>query len=489
MKKRFGTFICLCLVLAVLLAPRAFAADIVASGYCGGEGDGTNLTWTLDSEGTLTISGEGKMADYAFKDNSRIVNVIVETNVTSISDNAFFNCASLTDIIISDTVVSIGKFAFSDCISLVNVSLPADVTIIEAGAFFYCRSMVEITIPDNVTSIGEGAFAYCRLLEEIVIPKSVTSIGEGAFAHCKSLVNIVVSEKNTNYVSLDGALYSKDLGELICCPAGRKSSFLISEQTASIANQAFEGCMSLTEVSIPDSVLFIGNRAFYCCTSLLGVTIPEGVTVINKMTFSMCDSLKQIIIPDGITVIGEGTFSMCDALRQVIISTGVTVIGNAAFESCPSLGSIKFEGDAPRVDDYSFSDTSVTAYYPADNPTWTEDKLQNYGGALTWVPYTEDMIYHTRFSFESIPQAEFDIKITVTRLGESADDVAMIAMYSPEGQFLEMTVWELSNETAQTYTLSRDNTDGKIGQIKVFILDSLSNPIPLAEGAEIASDT
>ena len=68
MKKQFAflrrfTALMLALCMLTALTAEIFAADIVDSGYCGGEGDGTNLTWTLDSKGTLTISGNGKMAD------------------------------------------------------------------------------------------------------------------------------------------------------------------------------------------------------------------------------------------------------------------------------------------------------------------------------------------------------------------------------------------------------------------------------------------
>ena len=46
-------------MIASLLPATALAAGIVDSGTCGAEGDGSNLTWTLDSEGVLTISGSG----------------------------------------------------------------------------------------------------------------------------------------------------------------------------------------------------------------------------------------------------------------------------------------------------------------------------------------------------------------------------------------------------------------------------------------------
>ena len=69
MKKQDGflrrlTALALALCMLAALTAEIFAANIIASGYCGGEGDGTNLSWKLTSDGTLTISGSGAMADY-----------------------------------------------------------------------------------------------------------------------------------------------------------------------------------------------------------------------------------------------------------------------------------------------------------------------------------------------------------------------------------------------------------------------------------------
>ena len=64
MKKRLLSFVLAVLMIASLLPATALAADIVDSGTCGAEAYGSNLTWTLDSEGVLTISGSGNMQNY-----------------------------------------------------------------------------------------------------------------------------------------------------------------------------------------------------------------------------------------------------------------------------------------------------------------------------------------------------------------------------------------------------------------------------------------
>jgi hypothetical protein len=59
-----------------------------------------------------------------------------------------------------------------------------------------------------------------------------------------------------------------------------------------------------------------------------------------------------------------------------------------AFRGCRELDNIIFEGNAPTIHESTFTYYyHTTAYYPAGNATWTEDKLLDYGGDITWVPY------------------------------------------------------------------------------------------------------
>lgn len=57
--KRKIVSVLLCILLLASLLPVSAFADTTAGGTCG-----KYLTWTLDSNGTLTISGTGKMWDY-----------------------------------------------------------------------------------------------------------------------------------------------------------------------------------------------------------------------------------------------------------------------------------------------------------------------------------------------------------------------------------------------------------------------------------------
>lgn len=509
MKKRFGTFICLCLVLAVLLAPRAFAAEIIDSGYCGGEGDGTNLTWTLDSEGTLTISGEGAMADYAFagdgyyafEEECHIVKVIIEDGVTTIGRSAFFQCFDLSSITVPDGIISIGKNAFYFCEDMEFFSFPSSVTFIGEGAFTNCHklssiivpagvtniydstfenccNLISVTLPDGIAAIGDSAFSLCERLTSIAIPDSVTFVGEHAFSWCEGLTSITIPDNVTT------------IGEYIFHGCSNLTSVVLPKGITTISDGMFTHCESLASIIIPDTVTTVGEFAFYCCEALRSIVIPSSVTFIGRKAFSYCRNLTSIDLPDNLVSISEGVFQFC-GIASITIPDSVTFIDNYAFaDRGGCLEYIIFEGNAPVIEEYAFSGTATTVYYPADNHTWETQKLQDYNGDIIWVPRTEDMIYHVRFLDTDFHQGKFELRIDANRLKESFDDIAIIAIYSTEGKYLETILWQLTDATAQYFiTPLLDNVDGKIGQIKVFILDSLSNPIPLAEAAEITSGT
>ena len=366
MRKRLLSFVLAVLMIASLLPATALAADIVDSGTCGAEGDGSNLTWTLDSEGVLTISGSGDMYDYGLFDapwygiRSLVKSAVIADGVTSIGEKAFLYCTSLTSVTIPDSVTSIGSGAFYYCTSLTSVTIPNSVTSIGDSAFFYCTSLTSVTIPDSVTSIGDDAFEGCTSLTSVTIPDSVTSIGDRAFSGCKSLTSVTIPDSVTS------------IGERTFYNCTSLTSVTIPDSVTRIGKGAFSECTSLTSVTIPDSVTSIGAYAFDTCSSLTNVTIPNGVTSIEEHTFDNCKSLTSVTIPNSVTSIGKGAFSNCKSLTSVTIPDSVTRIGVGAFASCTSLTSVTIPDSVTSINNGAFYDcTSLTdVYYAGSEAQW-----------------------------------------------------------------------------------------------------------------------
>lgn len=253
--------------------PTPPSETIVASGTCG-----DNLTWKLDDEGTLTISGKGAMTEWV--------------NIDSAPWKTYSN--TINKVVIQPGVTSIGWSAFQGCSSLKSITIPEGVTSIEWGAFQGCSSLMSITIPESVTSIGWKAFKGCSRLMSITIPEGVTSIGDSAFEDCRGLTSISLPEsviKIGNYAFKSTALTGK---------------FVIPSGVTKIGDGLFENCQKLTEVVIPDGITFIGPYAFKY-TGITSFVIPDGIRTINVDTF-YGTRLDRITIPVSVTAINPSAF-------------------------------------------------------------------------------------------------------------------------------------------------------------------------------------
>lgn len=419
----------LCIILVLGLLPvQVFATTVVASGYCGGEGDGTNLRWTLDSDGVLTISGSGTMADYTYVSpapwapyKASVTTLVLGSGISTIGNYAFYDCSSLTNVILPDGVTSIGESAFSSCSNLVSVKFPDSVTSIGRLAFkntqwqnaqgdfvivngillVYQGTESAVTIPKGVTSIGDEAFLYCTKLTSVIIPEGVTSIGEGAFDSCSNLVSVTIPEGMT---SIGGwAFYCCSSLTSVTFPEGvtnidtyaffgcsNLTSVTIPYSVTSIGNAAFDGCSSLTSVTIPNSATKLGGSVFSGCSSLKSVTIPDSTTSIAHHLFYGCSSLTSIAIPNSVASIETYAFYGCSSLTNVMIPYSVTSIKGNAFQGCNGLIGIYFAGNAPSVERastyYPSFPTEITLYYVLGTTGWTDSKAYD-PEADTWNGY------------------------------------------------------------------------------------------------------
>lgn len=335
------------LSLLFMIVLSVSAEDITKNESSGVNGD--NITYTLSTDGVLTISGKGEMANYFAtaspwdNEKSKITSVIIEGEITNIGSGAFAHTENLTDIKILSNIKSIDDYAFKNCFKLSSVDLPESVTHIGDHAFEGCKFNA-VNLPQNLKSIGKSAFGFCFFLSSVDIPSSVTDIADSAFESCTrlasvnigsglstignlifgdciSLAKIDVSEENENYTDDGGVMFSKDKTTLICYPDGLQAdTYVIPSYVKNIGSYAFENYSGLKKVVISESVTNIADCAFYACFELETVEIPESVECIGNTAFLLCRALKSIKIPKSVKSIGTYPFGGCESLVSLEVS-------------------------------------------------------------------------------------------------------------------------------------------------------------------------
>lgn len=448
MKKQSGllrrlTALALALCMLAALTSEIFAADTVASGKCGA--NGSNLTWTLDSEGTLTISGKGEMKDYSntnryssskgyapwYDKRTEIKKLIIEPGVTTIGDSAFYGCYIISgELNIPSGVTSIGPDAFHFCSGFSgDLNIPDSVEEIGNGAFSECSGFNgNLTIPDSVVKIGYSAFAGCiRFTGDLIIPNSVLEIGNGAFSGCKgfngNLIlsnNVTTIEQRTFYncSGFTGDLAIPDSVTVVeswafgVC-SGFNGSLTLGNKLETIGSLAFSACSGFTgSLAIPDSVTFIGMQAFSSCSGFNGeLTIGNGVTTIDQRAFNKCSGFKKLnigknvteivayaftgcsgftgrlIIPDSVKKIETYAFQNCYGFDDaVIMGSGVTDIGYNAFNGCSGISDVFFRGNAPTAISTPIFGTTCTFYYIPGATGWIDSSAYDTTEG-TWNGY------------------------------------------------------------------------------------------------------
>ncbi len=373
--------------------------------------------------------GITRIEDYTFNNCTSLVNIKIPIGVTSIGEYAFDGCTSLTNVDLPEGIIDIQGYAFRNCSNLTDMVFPEGITTVGREAFLGCFNISSIKIPNSLTGIGYAAFAsvgdifvsedhpslaskdgvlfgkgLTTLMQypggssrtSYIMPDSVQWISAYAFCGSKNLKNIDISQNvtriesntfrgcsNLDHLEIPNSVTRLDNYALGAC--GMKSVKL-SENIEKMGTGVFSGCSNLESIVLPESVTEIPDYAFYYCTNLTSIIIPDSVGSIRESAFAGCNSLKTLEIPEGVGSIGQSAFSNA-GLKSVKLPSSIKLIVVDAFSNCFELTEVYFVGDAPQFYNDVFRNTTTTVYYPTGNTTWTEKKMQDYGGDITWVEW------------------------------------------------------------------------------------------------------
>jgi formylglycine-generating enzyme required for sulfatase activity len=224
-------------------------------------------------------------------------------------------------------------------VTIPNTTYGLPITSIGNDAFEYLNTLTSVIIGTNVTSIGDYAF-YGTGLSIVSIPAGVTNLGIAPFGDCNSLSYIIVSAQNPVYTSVDGILFNQNQTTLIQYPGGLIGSYTIPASVTNIETGAFILCTSLSGVTIGTNVASIGDDAFFDCLSLTSINIPASVTSIGAQAFAECTILTNLTLGANVNSIGSFAFFGCLSLTSINIPASVTNIGTGPFSSCINLTNI-----------------------------------------------------------------------------------------------------------------------------------------------------
>lgn len=261
---------------------------------------------------------------------------------------------------------------------------------LDDGVFLGCESLTAVTIPEDITYIGSEAFQNCINLKTVQVSASVTRFaGYAHFAGCSSLEGIWVDEDNTAYCNDEyGVLFNKDKKMLVAAPGTIAGSYIVPESVTKIESHAFENCVNLTAVELPDGLLEIGMFAFYNCDGLESINLPKDTQIEDIIfnPFGGCDNLAGIwaheespyytsdsrgvlynknmtelvnapkgitgtyVFPETIETVPYCAFAGANKLTGVVIPTNITYIDHGAFSGCTNLANVFYCGTQEQWD-------------------------------------------------------------------------------------------------------------------------------------------
>ena len=397
------------------------SVEIVDQGTCG-----TNLTWTLDSDGTLTISGEGAMKDYAIGKCAPW----------------YPKRAQIKKVIIGDTVTTIGSFAFDDHDQLATIDIPDSVKSIGTMAFHYSDILDNIKIGKSVASIGNDAFAYCSTLSRVYFyGNTPTFTNSNTFNAVSPDLTLYYIEGKSGWTSptwtaSNGKTYNTAVftpGTIDPTPESYTLSGIIRNATegsadygkavegVTVTRKASDGTVidsAVTDATGTFSFAFTGEKGDYIFVlskagfqtfttaamtihqtspSLGAFVIYEEETEAEIIASGTCgDNLTWTLDDAGtLTISGEGAmrsfYSYDDQpwykkqtlIRKIVLTKGVTSIGDNAFQSPRSNSSnliaVSIPDSVTSIGNYAFDGCSILTAVSIPDSVTNIGKMCFYG--------------------------------------------------------------------------------------------------------------
>lgn len=248
-------------------------------------------------------NNELRICDHAFSHCVLLEKVVFPDELYYIGTCAFFDCVHLTEIHIKDITSWYDMFfvdagssnplgpstgLYIDGVLLTDLVVPAHIERIGSCAFQEYSMLESISFEEGtrITEIASHAFSRCNKLTSVTIPKSVTTLGSHVFYECDALESVIF-EEGTEIVSI---------GEYCFAFSDKLSSINLENcsKLSAIGEGIFYGCSSITQLELPEKIVYLPNVSFSDCINLEYITLTKNISFIHGHAFARCKNLIAI---------------------------------------------------------------------------------------------------------------------------------------------------------------------------------------------------
>ena len=285
----------------------------------------------------MVPDGITSIADGAFKNNTKVKQIVLPNTVKTIGAEAFYNCSSLESINVPEGLTRIEDRTFYQCTKLASFAFPSTLKYIGSQAFMECRALETVTLNEGLTQMRSEAFKYCTVLQTLSLPSTLEVIPEKAFYYCSNLQNIQWAEGVKTIGQ--GAFAYANLGILV-----------LPNSIERIESEAFQYA-GVTNIVFGENIELIGNGAFssmyytkdvYCHLKSISFKNTDrfnfAFDVVDRLGQEKPDKCKKLKTIGGEAFSG-GSFS------TLTLPDTLQTIENYAFESV-STGTLNIYCDA-----------------------------------------------------------------------------------------------------------------------------------------------
>ena len=183
---------------------------------------------------------------------------------------------------------------------------------------------------------GSAELLYCLSDDaEIVLPDTLDG-------HRVTSIDTISFSLSLTAVTLPNSVVDLDHNPFGCCPllqtisvAPEHPSFYTLDGVLFRKKDdvlvAYPRGKAASSYAVPQGTSAVGERAFDCCSFLTSVSLPASVTEIDDYAFSDCSALVEVSIPSSVDEIGSCAFNYCTALSSIVIPDSVTEINERAY--------------------------------------------------------------------------------------------------------------------------------------------------------------